>query len=81
MKHINITNADIVKNMTDEQKHNLANICNANKTEPEEVISLIKNVMNATINFAIDICNNYFKSPIGKEYLKMRKNIERIGER
>jgi hypothetical protein len=81
MKHINITNADIVKKMTDEQKHNLANICIANKTEPEEVISLVKNVMNATINFAIDICNNYFESPIGKEYLKMRENIERIGER
>lgn len=81
MKHINITNDDIEKKMTDEQKHNLANICIANKTEPEEVISLIKNVANATINFAIDICNNYFKSPIGKEYLKMRENIERIGER
>lgn len=81
MKHINITNADIVKEMTDEQKHNLANICIVNKTKPEEVISLIKNVMNVTINSAIDICNDYFKSPIGKEYLKMRENIERIGER
>ena len=81
MEHINITNADIVKKMTDEQKHNLANICIANKTEPEEVISLIKNVANATINCAIDICNNYFESPVGKEYLKMRENIERIGER
>lgn len=81
MEHINITNADIVKKMTNEQKHNLANICNANKTEPEEVISLIKNITNATINLAIDICNNYLKSPIGKEYLKIRENIERIGER
>lgn len=79
MKHINITNADIVKNMTDEQKHNLANICNANKTEPEEVISLIKNVANATINCAIDICNNYFQSPIGKEYLKVMENIGKLG--
>ena len=79
MKHINITNADIVKKMTDEQKHNLANICIANKTEPEEVISLVKNVMNATINFVIDTCNNYFKSPIGKEYLKVMENIGKIG--
>jgi hypothetical protein len=79
MKHINITNADIVKKMTDEQKHNLANICNANKTEPEEIISLIKNVANATINSVIDICNNYFKSPIGKEYLKVMENIGKIG--
>lgn len=81
MEYINITNADIVKKMTDEQKHNLANICIANKTKLEEVISLIKNVANATINCAIDICNNYFKSPIGKEYLKMRENIGKIGER
>lgn len=44
MKHINITNADIVKNMNDEQKHNLANSCIANGTEPEEVISLVKNM-------------------------------------
>lgn len=79
MEHINITNADIVKKMTDEQKHNLANICIANKTKPEEVISLIKNVVNVTINSAIDICNNYFKSPIGKEYLKVMENIGKIG--
>lgn len=79
MEHINITNADIVKKMTDEQKHNLANICIVNKTEPQEVISLIKNVMNVTINFAIDLCNNYFKSPIGKEYLKVMENIGKLG--
>lgn len=80
MKHINITNADIVKNMNDEQKHNLANICIANGTEPEEVISLIKKMTNITINSAIDLCNNYFKTPTGKQYLEMRKKIDRLGE-
>lgn len=79
MNHINITNADIVKSMSDETKHNLANQCILNKTEPEEVIELVKNVANATINFVIDIYNNYFETPAGKEYLNMRKKIENIG--
>lgn len=81
MNHINITNADIVKSMSDELKHNFANHCIANKIEPEDVIEPIKNVANATINFAIDICNNYFESPAGKEYLNMRKKIENIGQK
>lgn len=80
MKHINITNADIVKNMNDEQKHNLANSCIANGTEPEEVISLVKNMANVTINCGIDLCNTYFETPAGKEYLEMRKKFDRLGE-
>lgn len=81
MNHINITNADIVKGMSDETKHNFANCCIANDIEPEDVIEPIKNVANATINFAIDLCNKYFESPIGKEYLNMRKKIENIGQK
>ena len=81
MKHINITNADIVKKMTDEAKHNFANHCIINKVQPEETIELVKNVTNGVVNCVIDLCNNYFETPIGKEYLKMRENIERIGER
>lgn len=81
MNHINITNADIVKGMSDELKHDFANQCIANKIEPEDVIETIKNIANATINFAIDICNNYFESPSGKEYLNMRKKIENIGQK
>lgn len=81
MKHINITNADIVKGMSDELKHNFANHCIVDKIEPEDVIELIKNVANATINFAIDICNNYFESSAGKEYLNMRERIDRMGEK
>mgnify|MGYP006957394535 CR=1 FL=1 len=81
MDHINIKNADIVKNMSDGTKHNFANYCIVNKIEPEDVIELIKNVSNVTINFAIDICNNYFESPAGKEYLNMRKKIENIGQK
>ncbi len=79
MNHINITSADIVKNMSDETKHNFAIQCIANKIEPEDVINSIKNIANATVNCAIDLCNNYFESPIGKEYLNMRKKIENIG--
>ena len=81
MNHINITSADIVKGMSDESKHNFANYCIANKIEPEDGIKLIKNVANATINFAIGICNNYFESPAGKEYLNMRRKIENIGQK
>lgn len=81
MKHINITNADIVKNMSDELKHNLANHCIVDKIEPEDVIEFIKNVANAAINSAIDICNNFFESPAGKEYLNMRERIDRMGEK
>ena len=40
MKNINITNADIVKSMSDEMKHNFANQCILNKIEPEDVIEL-----------------------------------------
>lgn len=79
MKHISITNKDIVKAMTEQQKHDFTNRCIANNTEPEEVILLIKNVANSTLNFAIDLCNNYFKTPAGQEYLNMRKKIDKIG--
>ena len=78
MKNINITNADIVKSMSDEVKHNFANHCIANKVEPEDVIEKIKNIANHTINFAIDLCNKYFETPQGKEYLEMRKRIDNI---
>lgn len=43
IKHINITNADIVKSMSDETKHNFANHCIINKVQPEETIELVKN--------------------------------------
>lgn len=78
MKNINITNEDIVKSMSDEVKHNFANHCIANKVEPEDVVETIKNVLNHTVNFAIDMCNAYFETPVGKEYLELRRKIENI---
>lgn len=78
MKNINITNADIVKSMNDEVKHNFANYCIANKVEPEDVIETIKNIVNQTLNFAINLCNKYFETPAGKEYLEMRRKIDNI---
>lgn len=81
MKHINITNADIVKNMSDETKHNLTTHCIINHTEPEVVIELVKNVTNGVVNSAIDLCNNFFKTPEGIEYLNVRKKIENIGQK
>ena len=78
MKHMNITNADIVKSMSDETKYRFANHCILNKVEPEDVVEMIKNVVNPTVNFAIDLWNKYFETPAGKEYLEMRKKIEDI---
>lgn len=78
MEHINITNENIINGMSDNQKHNLANHCILNKLEPEGVIEPIKNIANSTINFAIDLCNEYFKSPAGKKYLEMRRKIDNI---
>lgn len=79
IKHINMTNADIVKSMSDETKHKFANHCIVNKVQPEETIEIVKNITNGIINYAIDICNNYFETPAGKEYLQMRKRIDKIG--
>lgn len=78
MEHINITNADIVKNLDETTKHNMANYCLVNNINPKDVVEPIKNIVNVTINTAIDICNSYFNSPIGKEYLNIRKNIENL---
>ena len=78
MKNINITNEDIVKSMSYEMKHNFANQCILNKVEPEDVVETIKNIVNPTITFAIDLCNKYFETPAGKEYLEMRRKIDNI---
>ena len=81
MKHTNITNADIVKNMSDDAKHNLACHCINNGMAPEKFINNIRKVTVNVVNSAIDICNNFFESPAGKEYLNMRERIDRMGEK
>lgn len=78
MEHIKLTNADIVKNLDENEKHNMANYCLANNITPEDIVEPIKNIVNVTINTAIDICNIYLNSPIGKEYLNIRKQIENL---
>lgn len=80
MKRINITDKDIVKCMNNEQKHILAAQCTLNNIEPKEIIEPIKNIASQTINFAIDLCNCYFKTPEGKKYLENRAKIEKLGE-
>ena len=80
MKHINISEKDIIKIMSSEQKHILAIQCSLNNLEPNEIIEPIKNIANSTINFAIDICNCYFETPAGKKYLENREKIEKLGE-
>lgn len=80
MKHINITDKDVVKCMSNDQKHILATQCALNDLDPKEIIEPIKNIANSTINFAIDICNAYFETPGGKKYLENRAKIERLGK-
>ena len=79
MEYIKITKQDIVKNMTDEQKHNLAIDCQLNNTSVDETLDLVKNVSNGVLNVAVDYCNVYFQTPQGKDYLEKRKEIEKIG--
>ena len=76
---LKITKQDIVKNMTDEQKHNLAVACQLNGTSVNETLDLVKNVYNGVFKVAVDCCNVYFQTPAGKDYLEKRKEIEKIG--
>lgn len=79
MEYIKVTKQDIVKNMTDEQKHNLAIACQLNNTSVDETLDLVKNVYNSAFKIAVDCCNVYFQTPAGKDYLEKRKEIEKIG--
>lgn len=79
MEYIKITKQDIVKNMTDEQKHNLVMACQLNGTSVDETLDLLKNVYNVAFKVAVDCCNLYFQTPEGKDYLEKRKGIEKIG--
>lgn len=79
MEYIKITKQDIVKNMTDEQKHNLVVACQLNGTSVNETLDLVTNVCNGVFKVAVDCCNVYFQTPEGKDYLEKRKEIEKIG--
>lgn len=79
MEYIKITKQDIVKNMTDEQKHNLALECSLRNISVEETLDLMERVANKSINDALVLTKLYFDSPAGKDYLEKRKEIEEIG--
>lgn len=79
MEYIKITKQDIVKNMTDEQKHNLAIVCQLNGTSVDETLDLLKNALNGALKVTVDCYNVYFQTPQGKDYLEKRKEIEKIG--
>lgn len=79
MKAINITKQDLVKSMTDEQKHRLALSCQLHNVSVEETLDLMKNILNSTLSIASDLTDIYFESPAGKDYLEKRKEIEEIG--
>lgn len=79
MKAIHITKQDLVKNMTDEQKHRLTLSCQLHDISIEETLDLMERVVNKSLDEAIKLTKLYFESPAGKDYLEKRKEIEKIG--
>lgn len=79
MNKISITKQDLVKNMTDEQKHRLALGCQLNDISVEETLDLMERVANKSLNDALALTKLYLESPAGKDYLEKRKEIEKIG--
>ncbi len=79
MKAINITKQDLVKTMSDSNKYKLALYCQIHNVSPEDFIDNMCEYINIYLNTGIEICNLYFDSPLGKDYLEKRKKIEEIG--
>lgn len=79
MNKINITKQDLVKNMTDEQKHRLTLSCQLHDISIEETLDLMERVVNKSLDEAIKLTKLYFETPAGKDYLEKRKEIEKIG--
>ena len=79
MKAINITKQDLVKTMSDSNKHKLALYCQIYNVSPEDFIDNMCEYINLYLNTGTKICNLYFESPAGKKYLNMRNKIEMLG--
>ena len=79
MNKINITKQDLIKNMSDNQKHRLALECSLRNISVEETLDLMERVANKSINDVLVLTKLYFESPAGKDYLEKRKEIEKIG--
>lgn len=79
MKHIIITSRNIVNSMPDDTKHSFTLHCLVNRTDPEEMLENISRIITNSINSVIDLCNDFFETPTGKEYLEIRRKIENIG--
>lgn len=76
MKAINITKQDLIKNMSDDQKHRLALACSLRNISVEETLDLMERVANKSINDALALTKLYLESPAGKDYLEKRKEIK-----
>lgn len=79
MNKIEITKQDLVKNMSDDQKHRLTLSCQLHDISIEETLDLMERVANKSINDALALTKLYLESPAGKDYLEKRKEIEEIG--
>lgn len=76
---VSITKQDLVKSMTDEQKHRLALECQLHNISVEETLDIMERVANKSLNETIYLTKLYFESPAGKDYLEKRKEMEKIG--
>ena len=60
MKAINITKQDLVKNMSDEQKHRLTLSCQLHDISIEETLDLMERIANKSINDALKVHDQVF---------------------
>ena len=74
-----ITKQMLVKSMSDTNKHEIALYCQIHNLSVEEILDNMCEYINLSIDTGLKICNLYFDSPPGKDYLEKRKEIEKIG--
>lgn len=79
MNEIRITKQNLVKTMSDSNKHELALYCQIHNVSPEDIIDNMCEYISLYLNTGMKICNLYFDSSAGKDYLEKRKEIEEIG--
>lgn len=73
MDKISVTKQDLVKSMTNEQKHRLALECQLHDISVEETLDIMERIANKSLNEAIYLTKLYFESPASKDYLKKEK--------
>lgn len=71
LKHIKFTDEDIKRQLTNEQKHQLALRSCVDKVDVNDYIKPIVKILNIAVNSAIDVAN-----AMPKEYWEARAKLE-----